>query len=162
MKTFEDSGYRTCFVCGRNIGSAGNRWEYGEQISKASAVPIGGRQQAVAHDACLKSLQATYDEYESGQDSQLTSDFKGRQAEIGHGGSMTGGESGVGVNHLLNRPCVVCRQQVTRGSIMRISGMSYAAHPACRERALTMIADALDVDHLAENRQGSIVGMAER
>lgn len=149
------SHLRTCFICGNSI----------PDVRKASSVSLDRDLDVVAHDRCLKALQATYDEYESSQDNEIAGDWNGRMAQVGSssvGRGMEGATGGVGAHHLLNRPCVVCQQQVTRGAVMRIGGVDYAAHAACKNRALELIADAMDAERLAVNRQDSVVGHAER
>lgn len=147
---------RPCAVCGNNI----------DDMRKASAIRTGAGLAACVHDSCAASLQDEISETLSyaknfnapqRQYAGISEDWNGRMEQVGVGGSMNGGESGVGKHALINKPCLVCQQQVTSGVVIDIGGTTYATHPACKQRLLESIAGSLDPGNLQNNHQASIV-----
>lgn len=141
-------GERRCPVCHKPVRP---------NPKNTSAIKAGGRSLALIHDTCAKALNAEVEAYQAQQYRGISEDWSGRMAQVGVGGTLNGGESGVGRVQVINKPCVVCQQQVTTGTTLEIGGNTYAAHMACKQRALESIASALDPGNLINNHRDSLL-----
>ncbi len=127
---------RACIVCGNNI----------DDMRQALSVPVGSGLTANIHASCAASLQEEIDEVLSSVP-EPTAPQRQYAGVPGEPEPM----------QLINKPCVFCQQQVTSGVTVAIGGIDYAAHPACKQRVLELIAGAIGVGPLSK-RTGSIVG----
>src|SRR5581483_4144247 len=135
---FEQYVHRSCFICGNDIDS----------MHHAITVKAGAGLTACAHASCGASLQDEINELVTYANAKDPNDPIRQYGGVNEPAEPT---------YLINKPCVVCNQQVMNGTTIDIGGTTYAAHSACKQRMLESIAGSLDAGNLQTNHQASIV-----